>query len=58
MVHPRWQVYDLAQMIETPAKSLDIEGAGRSFMSPRWLTELGRLWGGKSVRADLLVLFP
>ena len=27
---------------------IDTEGAGKTFISPKWLTELGRLWGGKS----------
>ena len=27
-------------------QSIDTAGAGKSFISPRWLTELGRLWGG------------
>ena len=31
-------------------KLIDAAGAGRSVTSPGWLTELGRLWGGKSVR--------
>ena len=31
-----------------PAVSIDSAGAGKSFISPRWLTELGRLWGGAS----------
>lgn len=44
---PTEEEYDLDAKIETPA-SVDIEGAGRSFTSPGWLTELGRLWGGKS----------
>ena len=28
-------------------KLIDAEGAGASFTSPGWLTQLGRLWGGK-----------
>ena len=28
---------------------IDTDGAGKTFISPKWLTELGRLWGGKSV---------
>jgi carotene epsilon-monooxygenase len=28
-------------------KLIDSEGAGTSFTSPGWLTQLGRLWGGK-----------
>ena len=28
-------------------KLIDSEGAGASFTSPGWLTQLGRLWGGK-----------
>lgn len=31
-------------------KMIDAAGAGKSFTSPGWLTQLGRLWGGKSVR--------
>lgn len=31
-------------------KLIDTAGAGASFTSPGWLTQLGRLWGGKSVR--------
>jgi carotene epsilon-monooxygenase len=31
-----------------PDVVIDTEGAGKSFISPRWLTELGRLWGGAS----------
>ena len=31
-------------------KLIDAAGAGASFTSPGWLTQLGRLWGGKSVR--------
>lgn len=30
-------------------KMIDGAGAGKSFTSPGWLTQLGRLWGGKSV---------
>ncbi|KAL0043106.1 hypothetical protein WJX79_009388 [Trebouxia sp. C0005] len=29
-------------------KMIDGAGAGKSFTSPGWLTQLGRLWGGKS----------
>lgn len=29
-------------------KMIDAAGAGKSFTSPGWLTQLGRLWGGKS----------
>ena len=47
------QVYDPdEENKEVPQKSLDIEGAGRSYMSPGWLTQLGRLWGGKSVSSQ------
>lgn len=36
-------------------KLIDTAGAGASVTSPGWLTQLGRLWGGKSVRLlDLL----
>lgn len=31
-------------------KLIDTAGAGASVTSPGWLTQLGRLWGGKSVR--------
>ena len=31
-------------------KLIDTTGAGASLTSPGWLTQLGRLWGGKSVR--------
>ena len=30
------------------AKLIDAAGAGASFTSPGWLTQLGRLWGGAS----------
>lgn len=40
-------MYDLDQKIDT-AKLIDAAGAGTSFTSPGWLTQLGRLWGGKS----------
>ena len=40
--------WDLDQKIEV-GKLIDAEGAGRSVFSPGWLTQLGRLWGGKSV---------
>lgn len=30
-------------------KSIDVKGAGKSFISPGWLTQLGQLWGGKAV---------
>lgn len=43
--------YDLDVPLDSRAQKLiDAAGAGRSTMSPGWLTELGRLWGGKSVR--------
>ena len=43
--------YDLDTQIDaTSQKLIDAAGAGRSNMSPGWLTELGRLWGGTSVR--------
>lgn len=32
----------------TEGKNIDAAGAGQSFLSPGWLTQLGRLWGGKS----------
>lgn len=37
-------------------KLIDAAGAGASFTSPGWLTQLGRLWGGKSVRRVLALL--
>ena len=37
-------------------KLIDAAGAGASFTSPGWLTQLGRLWGGKSVRRALALL--
>lgn len=57
---PRWEKralllpelqeeYDLDQKIET-GKLIDAAGAGQSMFSPGWLTQLGQLWGGKSVR--------
>lgn len=33
---------------EPPEVVIDTDGAGKSFISPRWMTELGRLWGGAS----------
>lgn len=48
------EVYDLdAPMDATAKKLIDAAGAGQSVMSPGWLTELGRLWGGTSVRQRL-----
>ena len=32
-------------------KLIDTRGAGVSVTSPNWLTQLGRLWGGRSVCA-------
>jgi hypothetical protein len=44
------ETYDLdAPLDETAKKLIDAAGAGQSNMSPGWLTELGRLWGGTSV---------
>ncbi len=43
------EVYDLNAKIDT-GKLIDAAGAGTSLTSPGWLTQLGRLWGGKSVR--------
>ena len=44
------EVTDLDASVELNRKKLiDAAGAGTSFTSPGWLTELGRLWGGKSV---------
>jgi carotenoid epsilon hydroxylase len=39
--------YDLDQKIDS-TKLIDAAGAGASLTSPGWLTQLGRLWGGKS----------
>ncbi len=36
-------------------KLIDTAGAGMSVTSPGWLTQLGRLWGGKSVSRDLII---
>ena len=54
---PSWQLpslqeaYDLNESVDTVRQKLiDAAGAGKSFTSPGWLTQLGRLWGGKSVR--------
>lgn len=44
---------DLDAPIDT-GKLIDAEGAGASFTSPGWLTQLGRLWGGKSVGRGLI----
>lgn len=41
------EVYDLNQKIDT-GKLIDSAGAGRSMLSPGWLTQLNQLWGGKS----------
>lgn len=42
---------DLNESVQGEQKKLiDAAGAGRSSMSPDWLTQLGRLWGGKAVR--------
>ena len=41
---------DLDQSVDVVKRKLiDAAGAGKSFTSPGWLTQLGRLWGGKSV---------
>ena len=41
---------DLDTSVDAVKKKLiDAAGAGKSFTSPGWLTQLGRLWGGKSV---------
>ncbi|KAL3153385.1 hypothetical protein ABBQ38_011724 [Trebouxia sp. C0009 RCD-2024] len=43
------EVVDLDQSVDaTKRKLIDAAGAGKSFTSPGWLTQLGRLWGGKS----------
>lgn len=40
---------DLDTSVDAVKKKLiDAAGAGKSFTSPGWLTQLGRLWGGKS----------
>lgn len=36
-------------------KAIDIAGAGATWSSPGWLTQLNQLWGGKSVRLVLVV---
>lgn len=41
------EVINLDQPIDT-GKLIDSQGAGTSFTSPGWLTQLGRLWGGNS----------
>lgn len=41
------EMIDLDQPIDT-GKLIDSAGAGASFTSPGWLTQLGRLWGGAS----------
>ena len=47
---PVQEVVDLDQSVDaTKRKLIDAAGAGKSFTSPGWLTQLGRLWGGKSV---------
>jgi hypothetical protein len=35
---------------QTSGKSIDAAGAGATWMSPGWLTQLNMLWGGKGVR--------
>ena len=51
------EAYDLNESVDTVRQKLiDAAGAGKSFTSPGWLTQLGRLWGGKSVRRADLVL--
>ena len=35
-------------------KLIDIRGAGTTVSSPGWLTQLGRLWGGKSVHCPTM----
>lgn len=52
---------DLDASVETSRRKLiDASGAGTSLLSPGWLTELGRLYGGKAVslthRSALLVI--
>ena len=48
LLPPSQEVYDLNEKIDT-GKLIDAAGAGKSFTSPGWLTQLGRLWGGASV---------
>ena len=44
------QDIDLESSVDSGMKKLiDATGAGTSFTSPGWLTQLGQLWGGKSV---------
>ena len=51
------QDIDLDTSVEGGMKKLiDAAGAGASFTSPGWLTQLGRLWGGKSVRRQTSLL--
>ena len=48
MVHD--DTVDLDASVATSRKKLiDASGAGTSLLSPGWLTELGRLYGGKAV---------
>ncbi|GMH35814.1 hypothetical protein BSKO_03682 [Bryopsis sp. KO-2023] len=39
---------DLDEPFVVGGKGINSKGAGRSFISPGWLTQLGRLWGGKA----------
>ena len=49
-VHIVQDEVDLDQSVDAVKRKLiDAAGAGKSFTSPGWLTQLGRLWGGKSV---------
>ena len=52
-IHPTLQPeddsFDLDASVDAGmAKLIDPAGAGRSVVSPGWLTQLGRLWGGAS----------
>ena len=50
------EAYDLNESVDTVRQRLiNAAGAGKSFTSPGWLTQLGRLWGGKSVSRDQLL---
>ena len=39
-------------------KNINSQGAGQTVASPGWLTQLGRLWGGKSVRTCFSMMKP
>lgn len=42
-------IHALPLQPETMGKSIDSAGAGASWQSPGWLTQLNLLWGGKGV---------